>query len=603
MFDSKAGVQIQRLWDGDTSGFPSPSEADLALCSHLAWWTQKDRSEVDRLFRLSGLMRDKWNRDNYQKPTLTKAIDQAGQYNPKLYSGRSVRGNTPGPQEGEGPSAQTAGQAANGSNPNMGAFAEDADPPAPIYIPLPEGVQPNLDLAATACPWLDDYIAYSKHWGPRAAPLLHEAIGVWLLSVVAADRIQLDVGHSTITTLMIAICAPSSVYAKSTTVTLASRLLCATGVGGLLHPDESTPQALLRSMTGQVPQNYFLLTEDQRATVDVRLSFAGQRSWFYEEWGQQLRQMQRNDSPMASLHGLLRRLDDGRISHATDTIVRGLEEIEHPYLSLLTNCTPADLAPYCAPGHAYWYDGFWARFAFIGAGDAPPSRARWPRQQRFRVPSALIQGLHAWHQFLGVPEIMVREEAASTKKNDTVVRASIVKKESHHPTITDAIYDAYDAYDDALAEIACTLPEDWRSCYARYHNRALRIAALLSSMDTFGRVGALEGMRIERPIELKHWYRAVAIVEQWRESHHVLMDHIREIDYMPPSAQDKLEQHILRLLRKGPCTMRVLHRGTHKGYEEILRAITTLEKARVIQKTERGKSYVYALTPYPWVTI
>ena len=104
--------------------------------------------------------------------------------------------------------------------------------PAPIYIPLPEGVQPNLDLAATACPWLDDYIAYSKHWGPRAAPLLHEAIGVWLLSVVAADRIQLDVGHSTITTLMIAICAPSSVYAKSTTVTLASRLLCATGVHG-----------------------------------------------------------------------------------------------------------------------------------------------------------------------------------------------------------------------------------------------------------------------------------------------------------------------------------------------------------------------------------
>ena len=114
-------------------------------------------------------------------------------------------------------------------------------------------------------------------------------------------------------------------------------------------------------------------------------------------------------------------------------------------------------------------------------------------------------------------------------------------------------------------------------------------------MDTFGRVGGLKGIRIERLIELKHWYRAVAIVEQWRESHHVLMEHIREIDYTPPSAQAKLEQHILKLIRKEPCTIRMLHRGTHKSYEEIFRAVTTLEKAGVIQAIAQGKTRVYSL--------
>ena len=78
-FKSKNGDRIRRLWEGDTSGYPSDSEADLALCSHLAFWTQKNPEHIDELFRRSGLMRDKWDRPQsgttYGAITIQAAIN------------------------------------------------------------------------------------------------------------------------------------------------------------------------------------------------------------------------------------------------------------------------------------------------------------------------------------------------------------------------------------------------------------------------------------------------------------------------------------------------------------------------------------------------
>ncbi|MFR4804189.1 MAG: hypothetical protein ACLT98_13270 [Eggerthellaceae bacterium] len=37
------------------------SAADMALCSHLAFWCGRDAGRMDRIFRRSGLMRDKWD--------------------------------------------------------------------------------------------------------------------------------------------------------------------------------------------------------------------------------------------------------------------------------------------------------------------------------------------------------------------------------------------------------------------------------------------------------------------------------------------------------------------------------------------------------------
>jgi primase-polymerase (primpol)-like protein len=59
------GATFQQLWRGSTAGYPSQSEADMALCCLLAFWTGGDRQRMDRLFRKSGLMREKWDEVHY----------------------------------------------------------------------------------------------------------------------------------------------------------------------------------------------------------------------------------------------------------------------------------------------------------------------------------------------------------------------------------------------------------------------------------------------------------------------------------------------------------------------------------------------------------
>ena len=80
-FQSKNGDGIQSLWQGEITGYQSHSEADLALCGHLSFWTNGDVARIDRLFRASKLYRKKWDeRRNssgrtYGQITIEKAIN------------------------------------------------------------------------------------------------------------------------------------------------------------------------------------------------------------------------------------------------------------------------------------------------------------------------------------------------------------------------------------------------------------------------------------------------------------------------------------------------------------------------------------------------
>jgi putative DNA primase/helicase len=76
---AKNGPKFARLWGGDTSDYPSHSEADLALCEFLAFWT-RDEGQLDRLFRRSGLYREKWERADYRGPTMAEALARVTDY-------------------------------------------------------------------------------------------------------------------------------------------------------------------------------------------------------------------------------------------------------------------------------------------------------------------------------------------------------------------------------------------------------------------------------------------------------------------------------------------------------------------------------------------
>lgn len=78
------GVTIKDLWEANAerlaTKYPDPerpfdrSAADAALMSHLAFWTGKDMPRMDRLFRRSALMRDKFEkRADYRRDTIQNA--------------------------------------------------------------------------------------------------------------------------------------------------------------------------------------------------------------------------------------------------------------------------------------------------------------------------------------------------------------------------------------------------------------------------------------------------------------------------------------------------------------------------------------------------
>lgn len=101
---ARNGLKFTRLWEGRWKGdYPSQSEADSALCCHLAFWTGKDAARIDSLFRQSGLMRDKWDRQDYHERTIEAAIASTQ----RTYKRGQRPGSTPQDHERVGNVAST----------------------------------------------------------------------------------------------------------------------------------------------------------------------------------------------------------------------------------------------------------------------------------------------------------------------------------------------------------------------------------------------------------------------------------------------------------------------------------------------------------------
>ena len=96
MYASRSGDAIRALMAGDCSAQGGDrSAADMALCSHLAFWCAGDAARMDRIFRRSGLMRDKWDSrrggTTYGAQTIERAIEGCTEF----YRPRERRADRP----------------------------------------------------------------------------------------------------------------------------------------------------------------------------------------------------------------------------------------------------------------------------------------------------------------------------------------------------------------------------------------------------------------------------------------------------------------------------------------------------------------------------
>ncbi len=100
MLQSKSflGTPVAALWYADvitlSAAYPATdgrdydaSSADAALAQHLAFWTGNDAERMERLMRMSALVRDKWERPDYLPRTIASACaKQKTFYTPSLTS-------------------------------------------------------------------------------------------------------------------------------------------------------------------------------------------------------------------------------------------------------------------------------------------------------------------------------------------------------------------------------------------------------------------------------------------------------------------------------------------------------------------------------------
>jgi|GEM_PF-589756 len=508
------------------------------------------------------------------RATLRSGLD-AGQEQPRSPAARCA---APARRGDPGPGVEPAAAA---------EYWEHNCPPLPDLARLPP------DLGHDACPWLDDYIAFSRTWSPRSFGGFHEACGLWLLSTVAARRVVFHYGRSRYTNLYFLLAGRTTMHAKSSATDVARGLLRACGLDYLLAADEATPQAFVRALAGRsLPPNYDSLDEKGQAMARLRLGFCGQRGWYAEEFGGWLASMTRTDGVMADFRGLLRKLDDCPQEYSRSTIARGDEVIRHPYLALIANLTPADLRPVARKGMQLWGDGFLARFAFVTPPRDEVLADQFPRGQRPNPPE-LINPLMDWHHRLGMPQVRVEDEAGGNGVRTGEKKVHVEPPTMNRCIVADEVWDALHRYNVAMLELARTSElTDLDGNYGRLHEKALRVAALLASLENGGRV------------ELRHWARAQAIVERWRLYAHRLYEQVTELDASPQSEiDDKVVAAVKRWQESakypGGLTAADIARFVWGlGPVEVKRHADELVRAQVLAKHKPGRAERYFL-PLP----
>lgn len=407
------------------------------------------------------------------------------------------------------------------------------------FVELPEKARLAPHLARGACRWLDLYQEYSKEASPEGYEYFHVFCGIWLLSTVSARRIYIQAKKMKFCgNLMLAMCADTTLFAKSSTARVATDLLQDAGLSFFLGPDRCTPQKLINNMTGsRIPINYSLMPEDKKAKVYNKIAMAGQKGLYLDEFGKFIQGTVRKNSTTSDFIDLFLTLYNCQPEYSNETLQRGSDVVENPFLALMGAMTYANLNEIAAPGADFWTDGFWARIGFIAA---PPDQyiIHTADIEDLPTPPELVMTLRHWHERLGITPCTI-EEKQHPKTGEPTGEYIIERGElpQHCCTIDKDAENAWKQYRISLKEMLPDFPhKDFHGSYGRLPDLAINMALLMASLEN------------NNHIELRHWARAQELAEVLRIHLHQLYDQVS--NSKSESSASKMDQEIIQEIKK-----------------------------------------------------
>ena len=239
MLGSSKADEIEALLRGDTTRYDGDdSAADLALCNHLAFFCGKNATQMDRIFRTSGLMREKWDEQRGQSTYGEMTIRKACSGTTNTYTPPKELGNAT-PEEAEALLAAVMEE--RGMSPmseeEFNAFKLDSGPKFTCNLPGDNFISRFMQYGSE----ISD--AYRDYWFAGA---------IFALAVATDKKLKFELGQDTIYTNVYIYIAGGSTLARKTTALKKSVRMIEESVGGRLGiskvPNEFSPEAFIEHM-------------------------------------------------------------------------------------------------------------------------------------------------------------------------------------------------------------------------------------------------------------------------------------------------------------------------------------------------------------------
>lgn len=457
-----------------------------------------------------------------------------------------------------------------------------------LFPPLPEELIVTPDMTRGLCPLKDEYVAYSKQMSPEGYEDFHPSCFWGMLSMVAGRRIAINLRRKQYTALNIMLSARSTLFAKTETAEVQRDVLKAASLEWMLGLTRTTPQKLLKDMSGSLEEeDYGSLNHDAKQMLKRRLAMSGQRGWHYNEFGKLIKAMMRSSGPMADFVEILLQISDCPDELPSGTIARGSETVMKPYIAITGTLTPASLKSVATKNTELWSDGFFARFVF-----SCPPRDAWKdnpyERGQIQVPGTLSNGIRDWHDRLGEPLLDIipifDDEGKDTGKVEKLWQKDLPETLYN---ISDQAYDAWKRYRSVLKRMPSQFPNtDLDGSYGRLNIMALRIAALAASIDNASQ------------IEYEHWLLGQEQAEMWRAGLHQVYIQVNSDDEVSgpgPRLEDKVLEYVEKLQSELPPSARDIARRMHMETLKIEPVLQSLVRNGALEKIPGRQSPRYKL--------